>query len=367
MNWDGKRFLVNIKLCSKYTSMKLLFFEPKLCIKTYKYSLALHRMGFEIEMAYSKGRFNLNYELDASHVCKYHKVTGPDHLVKIARAGSYKYLICKDINNFVSRVVSKKLNPILLIGDIQSARTSGGTLVPIEKAVFSKINHHRVIFSGTFIRQKVAELFDPKFLTSPVIPNVPTNEPFKPLPKLSAKDGKIHLVYCGCLQNNDGHRNFNKLFQKILTHDNIILHVLPTKYKVGVDNLKMKANDRLIIHPTVPYQKLHQFLTQFDIGLCLFDMTHADREYIHISEANKFYDYLFANLPQITNKSRSYEYLIEKYQCGECLSQINEDFGDRLAKLAKIPIKFAIETESVDARVRQLSLFQIINQKKLHK
>ena len=84
----------------------------------------------------------------------------------------------------------------------------------------------------------------------------------------------------------------------------------------------MKQNQRLIIHPTIPYQKLHQFLTQFDIGLCIFDMSFADREYIHISEANKFYDYLCAGLPQVVNTSRSYEFLIKKYQCGLCLPKI---------------------------------------------
>jgi len=332
--------------------MKILFFEPKLCIKTYKYARSFWKLGHRIEMAYLIGKFDLNYNLDASFVKAYHKVVDIPAFLKLARG--YNLVICKDINGYVSKALDdKKIKLVLLVGDVQSGRTKDKRLVPIEKTVFTKILPQRVVFSGTFLRAHAVSLLKmPQLAKSPVIPNVPTNEALTPKPKLSATDGKLHLVYCGCLQNNDGHRNFKKLFAQIVKFPDIVLHIIPTKYKIGIDNLGLKSSN-LVIHPTVKYNKLHSFLTQFDIGLCLFDMSYADREYIHVSEANKFYDYLYAGLPVVANDSRSYRDLVNRWDCGMVLGDVKADFAKKLKTIKGKKIKWDIRQEGLEVHLRR--------------
>ena len=347
--------------------MRLLFFEPKLCIKTYKYSLALNRMGNVIDMAYLNGKFDLNYKLNDKYVNKYHAVKNSKDLINLFKQQKYSYIICKDINPLTRDLIHDPAiacRMILLIGDIHMIRTDNAERIKLEKEVFKLINPSRVIFSGTFIQKEVNKLMNHRFMKSYVVPNVPVSilGGITLLPKLSSLDEHTHLVYCGCLQNDQGHRNFNNVFASILQScPNVVLHVLPTKYKVGVDGLAMKNDPRVVIHDSIPNEKLHSYLTQFDIGLCLFDMSFQDREYIHISEANKFYDYLFAGIPQIANDSKSYQYLIKKYNCGETihLDQINHSFCETINRVKQIKIDFDPEKEYLDTYLKNIPLFSI--------
>ena len=355
-------------LISEY--MRLLFFEPKLCIKTYKYSLALSRLGHTIDMAYVSGKFDLNYKLNDKYVRSFNPVKNAKDIIGLVKQNKYHYVICKDINPTVRDLlidISIRDRVVLLIGDIHMIRTTSIDRIRLEKDVFGLISANRVIFSGTFIKNEVTKIIGPKFTKSVVVPNVPVAIPGGIIqhPKLSSGsrgdgwDNKIHLVYCGCLQNDQGHRNFNTIFANILKHcPDVILHVLPTKYKVGVDGLNMKNDPRLVIHDSIPNEKLHSYLTQFDIGLCLFDMSFQDRDYIHISEANKFYDYLFAGIPQITNDSRSYRYLIDLYKCGETLGNVDSNFSTVLNRVKEIKVVIDVDKECLDSRLKDLQLFK---------
>jgi hypothetical protein len=327
-------------------------------------------MGHVIDMAYMSGKFDSNYKLSDKYVKTFHVVKNGKDLINLFKLGKHHLIICKDINPFVRDLVNDpdvNSRLILLIGDIHMIRTENVDRIRLEKDVFKAINPGRVIFSGLFIKDEVNQIMDSRFSKSPVVPNVPVAVPggIVNLPKLSSlgggdRENKINLVYCGCLQNDQGHRNFNNIFANILRYcPNVILHVLPTKYKVGVEGLNMKNDPRLVIHDSVANEKLHSYLTQFDIGLCLFDMSFQDREYIHISEANKFYDYLFAGIPQITNDSKSYQYLISKYKCGETLGKVDSGFTEVLERVKKIKFDFDVNKECLDARLKELTLFEL--------
>ncbi len=297
---------------------KILIFQPILTIKVYKYAKILSKY-FKVDVGYTKYNFDKNYNLNTNFINKFILVKNIESLIN-----DYYYIIFKDINTILMNIYDKYRDKILiLICDVYFCRSNNKEYVNKEINFLKKIDYNHVIFSGYFIKRQV-QILKINISKSLVIPNVPLieNIPDKKLIKLSTIDNKYHIVYCGTLQTGNNHRNYKNIVEKINKYNNIILHIIPTKHDGYNDYIKPNLKN-IKIHNTQPHETLHKYLTQFDIGFVYYSLEYSDKDYINLSEGNKFYDYLFAGLPIIANNSVSYNYLVNKYKCGICIKSLD--------------------------------------------
>ena len=145
------------------------------------------------------------------------------------------------------------------------------------------------------------------------------------LPKLSAKDNKIHLVYVGLItQHTNKVRNMINYFKKI-ADKGFIIHVYPTRSKEYTEYRKIP---NLILHQQLPVNKLIREISQYDFGITFLNNEIDDK--LRLSEIkfgfwNKMYDYLMAGIPVLTTEF--YEDMsdfIKKNKFGISLKKVEE-------------------------------------------
>jgi glycosyltransferase involved in cell wall biosynthesis len=83
------------------------------------------------------------------------------------------------------------------------------------------------------------------------------------------------------------------------------------------------------VYPPVPKSQLNDILNSANVGVSVF----ANYSVLEANAANKFYDYLAAGLPVLTNYRGWQSEFLEKYQCGYAAKQGDIDDFIRGAKL----------------------------------
>jgi hypothetical protein len=332
-----RKLFKNPRYRKKY---KALFFEPTLCIKTYKYAKVFSELGYIVDVMYNRNNFDHNYNVDTKFINTMHHITLFESFVKVHT--KYDVIFFKDISKVLCDCLKAKINCIVLLGDIKMMRSDHKQVIQNEKYAFSVLRPEQIIFPTPYMKEFINDMFGNKFITSPVIPNVPLfkNIPKDKFEKLSKKDGKIHIVYIGCLQIGHNHRNYEDIINKIIKHDKLKLHIIPTKHTDGLDSYNCDKN-KFILHKTHTNNDLISYLTQFDIGLNFFNVDYDFSNYIDITVSNKFYDYLFAGLPMILNNTKSYKHLNSIYKCGINIDSVDLGRIDEIAhKVKGIKIDF---------------------------
>ena len=152
-------------------------------------------------------------------------------------------------------------------------------------------------------------------------PNYSSREVFRgQTAKLSAGDGRVHLVYCGGVQRTppgDRYpyaRDMKGMFLKIARLGlplHLHLGLYPgTALREYYRDLEGAPNVR--IHPFLPFAEMMAELTRYDVGLFPLDLSHLDRrgrgggtrvlDQCRFSriDTSKQYEYTLAGLPVFT-------------------------------------------------------------------
>jgi hypothetical protein len=135
------------------------------------------------------------------------------------------------------------------------------------------------------------------------------------LPKLSAKDGKIHLVYTGTFYYDDCHLingrvSHLKCLMSIADNcKDFVIHIYPLdnyKFLASKDYAKIFVNyDQFVFHRNVSHDVLVRELSQYDLGVCWLDHNPKIIKPIWVKTefCNKLFDFLCARLPTIYYKN----------------------------------------------------------------
>lgn len=168
----------------------------------------------------------------------------------------------------------------------------------------------------------------------------------KPLPKLSDKDGEIHIVYTGMVvpmkaSSKFKYAQFDELAE-IFAAQQIHFHIYPVQYQKGslswYEDFARKT-PYFHLHETLPIYKLTEEISQYDYGswIQFTEGTPVIQEYLNSAIGNKFFTYLEAGLPIIVRDQIAYgAKLIDQYGIGIAVSKDDlKNFNGILEKIDK--------------------------------
>jgi hypothetical protein len=167
--------------------------------------------------------------------------------------------------------------------------------------------------------------------------------------KLSARDGRIHLVYCGSVQETPegfGHpfaRDMKKRFLEIASLGHPLhLHLgLYPGSALGDYYRELEGAPNIRVHPYLPFPEMMRELSLYNVGLFPLDLSHLDesieadglrvldRSRFSRIDTSKQYEYVLAGLPVLTAPVRWVSDFLGENHFGTSFQSIKE-FGDLL-------------------------------------
>jgi hypothetical protein len=139
---------------------------------------------------------------------------------------------------------------------------------------------------------------------------------------------EVHCVYAGDVEANNQHRDYRDIFKRF-SDAGVHVHVYAYPAAKGYTCYQDMADTSEYIHleGEVSFDKLHNELSRYDIGLVLYNFTECEDLFIRTSLSGKVYDYLMSGLPLAVCKHEILSELVEKLHCGGTI-----DFSGDLKK-----------------------------------
>jgi len=344
------------------TQFAVLFVQNRPCTRTDKIANALRNKGVLTYAAYTRAPsvmgtrsyerefpfwsyaglldFVNNSEFDVIHCSN-----TPDILVNILIHSNKKVIHdCHDIRTIEKKEVSPEEFAMEYIANTQA----DGVISTTEQMRDILMRRYGTAKEKTF-----------------VLGNYPLSsyENVERLPKISAADGQIHCVYEGGIIDKTSAANvpykfFEPVFIK-LAQAGVHVHIYSQRAPEYLEQLDCE-------YPNIHYEgncsgeQLITQMTQYDLGLNLApEMMQTAFDF---ASPNKFYEYLSAGLPVVTNVKLLAD-IVVKYHCGGIVDLHNDIVSQlRSCLKTKIPRNFC-DTHglTMDANAdRLLSFYQAI-------
>ena len=263
--------------------------------------------------------------------------------------------------NFQYQNYKNKINTIYYVGDTWLLRYDqlkegiNNKTCQIELEIMKNISANSIIFSNKYMKQALIDKYNLVHLNESLIINNSVFYNKNPYIQNNYENNKIRLVYLGLISNpkTNNIRDLYDIFDTITQDNRIELHIYPTK---SFQNSYIPNKKNIIIHKTISIDKINIELSQYDFGLAYYNISNNDNTYLHIAEPNKFYDYYFAGIPIITNKTISFTDLIHKYKIGYTFSNHNQITYKNLVKKPRYVFTNKINTydEIIKQKLNQL-------------
>lgn len=288
------------------SSKSILFVQDSSpCIRTIKYATALQSRGYSIHLA--------------------HRNRTPDEAYGYGNA-SFETITCLPKYSLyeikIIRELIAKLNIDILHYHNQPdrlgaklIRANPGIPVIYDQHDFMSFKHHisgrdkkyekicnenadGAVYITRSYKNEVAQyysLIDNSLCFANYYPAAFTLKPDEELPKLSAMDGKCHIVYLGRIsERRSDHRNIIDALQK-LSAEGFAIHCYPSRNK---EYLLYRKIPHVTIHNKLAYQQLIKEISQYDFGLTVFNNAVVSKlPHITYALGNKTFDYLCAGIP----------------------------------------------------------------------
>ena len=78
-------------------------------------------------------------------------------------------------------------------------------------------------------------------------------------------------------------------------------------------------------------------MSQYDVGLLLFNVNDRNRLYLENASPNKLYEYINAGIPVATNGINEYKRFVENYEIGKELDY-NDNIFEQFSSISKIKV-----------------------------
>lgn len=283
--------------------LNILFVQEAPCIRNYKMATALRARGHRVSLAYSTASLGQMYRGLGDEVYdQCIRLEGHRHLWEIA--GGYDLVHCHNEPDVLSVSALGGGAPVIHdTHDLISLRAGGDQNLAFFEGLANRAAQGRV-YTTAYQRDEAAQLYG---VAGPslVFMNYASRGdlPKRFLPKLSAQDQQIHLVYEGGIGGN-AHRDFTSLFVE-LAQAGLHIHIYPTGHDPRLAEF-FAAHATIHYHQPLSPKDILEAMTQYDVGIIPFNLEKGNRRFLDSTIANKLHEYLAAGLPVMASDLKSY-------------------------------------------------------------
>ena len=314
--------------------LNILFAQESPCIRNYKMAAALKLRGHRVSLAYVHKTLSQMYPGLSDEVYeKLHRMSRPEDIWELS--AGYDLVHCHNEPDLLTVAALGGEAPVVHdTHDLISLRGGGDPQLRFLEGLANRAAQGRV-YTTPYQRDEVQKLYRAGG-PSLVLYNYTSwaDLPQEWLPKLSERDGRVHLVYEGGIGGN-AHRDFSQLFRE-LDRRGIYVHIYPP-----ADNPQLSQHfqdcPHVQVHPTVSPKEIIREMSQYDYGIIPFNLEKGNKRFLDSTIANKLFEYLAAGLPVVTSDLQSYRDFFEQNPVGFTFkdAQDIEDGLERLAHLAR--------------------------------
>ncbi|MEW6443349.1 MAG: glycosyltransferase [bacterium] len=311
--------------------LRILFLQQSPCIRNYKYAYALKRRGHRVTLAYIERPLSERYALSDD---VYERSVAIRDFRDFWQLSEGFDLIHShnEPDTYTVLAAGSSVPTIHDTHDLMSLGPETGHVVNrILECLANKLCTGRVSVSPYLVGQVKGLYGGHDGLT--VYNFAVLEKPLSKLPKLSERDGRIHIVYEGGMQLGHSYRDPSELFIELSKHG-FHVHVYPATYSEKVEEVFSPHKNIHYERPVSP-KDLIQILSQYDLGLIPFSVTEQTREVLNASLGNKLFEYLAAGLPVVAPDLVSYRIFFETYPFG-CVFGGTEDLFRRIPEVSRI-------------------------------
>lgn len=288
---------------------KVLFLSSTFCTRALKEYYQLSDSGFQVFVGYSKPSTHLNY-INQKALYKYSQ-EGVSHIISRVHPDIIH------VHNTPNRhaIWSRKSFRGPIVFDIHDATLSQG---PAATEQIKAIESCDFVYT---VNDDYASNLKNVFGISKTIYGIPsiywiTN--FVKEPKISDSDGQSHIVFIGSMATKDVAEQWCSQFKSVAERERIHIHAHVNYFK---DTVEKFASNYFHHEPEILFKDIPRVLSRYDAGI-------VPSRGGPLSLPNKFFDYINAGIPVISEPGRGLlcQY-IQKYQIG--LSKKLVDISDR--------------------------------------
>lgn len=337
-------FPVNKKNVFKLSETKrsVLFISSIAGIRDHKIARIVKKRGWDIYLAYLCLSPNDIMPEYTGMYTKTISISSITELFNLVNDNSFDIIHCSSEPEFVSMILANTNKTIVFdCHDLNSMTRTDMTPESLAIEYLAHSSANGVIYPSEGLRKEGIRRFGIEEEHTIVIENYIAEDmiPKKFLPKKSLEDGQIHIVYEGLLVSMPKHSKkfFEKIWMKI-ADSGVHLHFYSSydlKYCKYMESL----------HPNIHYEgnytskELAIELSQYDVGLCIFNDNLLTHRYLENSSPLKLYEYLNAGLPVAIGNIKSARNLIEQYNVGRELN-LEENILKQLIDISNIKIEY---------------------------
>jgi len=341
--------------------LNILFVQEAPCIRNYKMATALRSRGHRISLAYTKARLSQMYKGLSDDVYDENiHISNFRQLWDISR--HYDIVHCHNEPDILTVAALAGEAPVIHdTHDLISLRANGDLNLSYFEGVANRGATGRV-YTTPYQMEEAQKLYGVNGPSLVLYNYVSESDlPKNSLPKLSARDGKVHIVYEGGIGGN-GHRDFFSLFVQLAKLGNHI-HIYPTFYDTEIARYFSEFPNIHYSNPLSPKQII-EAMSQFDFGIIPFNLEKGNKRFLDSTIANKLFEYLAAGLPVLASPLRSYIEYFSTNPVGITF-QNKEDITKNVSRLKEIAeiTDFSRQVFTYEKEIARLEQFyrQVMN------
>ncbi|ABS35561.1 capsular biosynthesis protein [Clostridium botulinum] len=307
--------------CSKNLIKKVLFVQDAQCIRTYKISKVLQEMGIQVDIAYLKSHPSIAYKGLKLAYTNIIRIKDMNSFLNFVNESDYDIIHSSNEPDYLTCLLTKSNKPIVHdCHDLMSLRGDISNDELVHEFVANKFSHGNMYVDYS-VKNYAMKKFDLDESKPILVLNNYTLREQKPknfLKKLSEIDGEIHCVYQGGMSSDSSnHRCIEDKLLKLAKHK-IHVHFYTLNYSEYYEKIALKSN---YIHwegTREPYE-LIQEMTQYDVGLVIFNVNFRNKYFLSSAFPNKMIEYLNSGLPLLVEDLPTLKKFVKETGCGDII------------------------------------------------
>lgn len=351
-------FKLNLKLNGK---KNILFVQTEVCIRTHKIAKALKEYGCSVCLAYvikAVCQSNSEYWEMYDGTIPIYSI---EELIECINMNEFDYVHCSNEPDFLTMIATCANKTV--IHDCHDLSSAYKSMTPEQMAIeyLANTSSNGVIYTAEGIRQVAREKYGLSDKKMFVLENLISNElkPTQRKNKLSLIDGQLHCVYEGGIipEDKESHRFFETIWMRI-AQEGIHIHFYTNCDKWYCEYLE-KLNENIHYEGNKSSKELSNEMTQYDVGLCILNVTETNRQYLEYASPNKIQEYVNAGLPVAVGAVESQKAFVEKNGFGKKID-LSKNVKEQLEEVKLLEIEENILEKrglTLESRIPELLKF----------